>query len=373
MSWRLYTGRGLSTGIAILIIVIVALAAFAGILGYGSEVATTRTPAWVPPSTSTKSNASPLILYSADAYVAESSALESAFTNRTGIQTVPPKAGGSLLLGQQIAQGDPVSVFLSVSRSAVSSAVLKDEFPGWAVAFATDEMALAYSNASARISYGAVSSVIDSYQAARASNTTGAWFAFFSNLTSGKVKVGISNPNADPAGFRAWLVLQAAGALYAGNDSSYFVNRMLQNNGNVSAASAADLVAPLQAGQIQFVFIYRSAVIAQHLGLILLNDGINLGDPSHDAFYATFAYATSSGLERGGTILLYLSVPNDSTNYEGALEFVTFVARSGAQTLSQFGLSTLAPARLYNDTPTSVPPALTQLAAQGELEYSGAL
>ncbi len=363
---RVHRGKlGISRIVSVAIIVVI-LVAVAGIAAYYTVMHSSNGG---QNSTTISSNSSPLILYSADAYVAESQALETAFTNHTGIQTAPPKAGGSLLLGQQIAQGNPVSVFLSVSKTAVQPAVLKNQSAGWAVAFATDEMALGYSNSTMQNS--AAVDVVNSYNAARSSNTTSAWFDFYTKLTSGSVKVGISNPNADPAGFRAWLVLQAAGALYAGNRSNYFVDRMLTNNGNVSGASAADLVAPLQAGQIQFLFIYKSAISVHHLELVELGSGVNLGDPSYDAFYSRFSYSTSSGVQEGSAIVLYLAVPKDSTNYEGSLSFVSFVVTDGASILQPFGLGTLTPARVYNDT--SLPLVLSQLANQGALEYGGAL
>ncbi len=313
------------------------------------------------------STSSPVIVYSADAYVAETSALASGFTNQTGIKTTPPKGGGSLTLAQQIAQGNPVSVFVSVSKSAVSPAYLKNTSSGWAIAFAGDQMTIAYSNTTAKNS--AVEKVISSFQTAETTNTTHAWFDFYSNLTSGAVKVGISNPNADPAGFRGWLVLEAAGFAYAGNES-YFTGRMLEKNANTTGASAADLIAPLQAGQIQFLFIYRSAAVAQRLNYLQLPPAVNLGSPSYSKYYSQFTYKISTGVQIASPIILFVTVPSDATNPAAALEFTSYVVEHSSS-LSSYGLTSFSRAVLYNDT--SVPQAIQKLISQGSVVLGGSL
>ena len=100
-----------TVAIVVIVIAIVILAAGAGYLLLGTSTSTTS----LTSSTSASSSASTivsssetssgLILYSADAYVNESTILENAFTSSTGIQMAPPKAAGSLALAQQIACG----------------------------------------------------------------------------------------------------------------------------------------------------------------------------------------------------------------------------------------------------------------------------
>jgi molybdate/tungstate transport system substrate-binding protein len=320
------------------------------------------------PNPSTTSPSSPLILYSADAYVAESTTLENAFTNSTGIMMAPPKAAGSLLLAQQISQGNPVSVFIAVARPAVQSLYLGNESSGWAIAFASDQMALAYSNASTQNT--AATAILTAYNSAAASNTTEAWYDFFSSITSGSVKIGIANPNGDPAGYRAWIVLEAASKAYA-NNSSFFGNKIITNNGNITGASAADLVGPLETGQIQFLFIYKSAAIAHKLNYLQLPDQVNLGNPKYSKFYSQFSYALSKGLQKGALIALYITVPVDSTDMADSLQFVVFVVKNSPTLLSPFGLVPMTPARLYNST--TIPEPLQQLVSQGYIQPSGTL
>ena len=185
--------KNLSLVAAVVIIVIVICASGLAHYYYSSN-STSTSPTSSTMMSSTTMPSSPLILYSADAYVAESTTLESAFTNSSGIMMTPPKSAGSLLLARQISQGNPVSVFISVSRPAVQPLYLGNESSGWAIAFATDQMALAYSNVS--LQNAAANSVLSAYNSAVASNTTAGWNNFFSMLSSGSVKVGFGSPNA---------------------------------------------------------------------------------------------------------------------------------------------------------------------------------
>ena len=316
------------------------------------------------------SSSSALILYSADAYVNESTVLANSFSSATGIQVAPPKSAGSSALGQQIAEGNPVSVFISVSKTAIENSTLKSEYSGWGIAFAADQMGIAYSNLTTTNT--AAKTVIDSFNKAASTNTTSAWFDFYSNLTSGAVKVGVSNPNEDPAGYRAWIVLQAAGQAYA-NNASYFVDRMLSNGGNVTGASAADLVAPLQSGNIQFLFIYKSDVVASGLNLLQLPSEVNLGSQSYNSFYEQFSYNTTGGLEKGGAIVLWITVPKDSTNYNESVRFVAYVVQNYKTLLSPYGLVYITPAKIYNDTDGVIPTLLETMLSNGTLANGGPL
>jgi len=364
----------ISTIAAIVVIIVIVVAVAGAAYLYSVNSSSTTSTSSVESSSSLSSAASSsgsgLLLYSADAYVNESTRLENAFTNSTGIVVAPPKSAGSSTLGQQIAAGNPVSVFISVSKTAIQNTTLKAEYPGWAISFATDQMSIAYSNSSGETT--AQESVINSFNSAVSTNSTSAWYGFYSNLTSGQVKVGISNPNADPAGYRAWIVLEAAGKIYA-NNSNFFVNRLISNGGNVTGASAADLVPALQSGNIQFLFIYKSDITSLKLDILQLPSGVNLGSPSYNSFYSQFSYNTTTALQKGGAIVLWITVPKDSTDYNESVQFVAFVVQNYKTVLNGFGLVFISPPKLYNDTSAVVPAPLKQLLAQGSLTNAGSL
>lgn len=257
-------------------------------------------------------------------------------------------------------------MFIPVALSAASPSYLGNYSSGWAIAFVADQLTIAYTNSSINNQYAR--EALTYAQEAENGNST-AWYDFFQVLSSGKVKVGISNPNTDPAGFRAWITLELAGYEYA-NNTFLFYNDMLKNQGNVTASNAAELVSPLEAGQINFLFIYKSAAVAKGLNYIQLPPQINQGDPSYSHLYSMFKYNLSTGPVTGSPIYLFITVPKNANSQMEALQFVTFVVEN-SQALSKFGLLPLSQGVLFNST--AVPPQIASLLSQGKLVEGGTL
>jgi len=342
---------------SLLATVALVVAAFSVYFAYGLWEST-RSPA---------SLESPLVTFSADAYSVETQALLNAFAATSGTRVAPVKAGGSFADANQIAAGTPDDVFVSASLSAVSTAYLKGSSPNWAVGFASDQMVIAYSQGQLSPQGGAS---LELARRAENSNSTSDWGAFFTALTSGEFRVGIADPVSDPAGLRGWLVLEAAGYLYAGGNSSAYASRLLQSKANTTAPHAAALVAPLQAGQIEFLLIYKSAAVSSGLGYATIDRHVSLGDPALAQFYSRFSYKDAAGSMTGAPIVISVTVPLTSTNQETALRFVEYlVVHAGV--LSPYGLQPLTPARLYNST--AVPEAIAGLISRGLLVHAGGL
>jgi len=376
--------RGISTAMIVaIVIVVIAVGAAAYAVSTTSGKTTTVTSTTIATVTSattatvtstsvlvsTSSLAlAPLISYSADAYAAEATSLLNSFSQSTGVPVAPVKSGGSTADASAIEAGAPDDVFISSSLSATSSKYLGNLTANWAIGFATDQMVLAYSNSTTQTS--ATNSIISLGKTAVASNATSDWNNFYTALVSGTVKIGISDPAQDPGGLRAWLVLEVAGYLYSGGNQQAYVSALLKDQDNVSAASAADLVAPLQAGDIQFLFIYKSAATTDGLNYVALNSHVNLGSPSLNAFYSKFSYTDSAGVSKGATIIICVTIPLSVVNTAEALQFVQYLVKN-ANSLSTFGLVPLSPCLLYENTPP--PTAIQQLMTQNLLASGGAL
>jgi molybdate/tungstate transport system substrate-binding protein len=343
--------------VAIIVLIIIGALVYVE-LNSGKHSVTTS-----PPSTQ------PLYIWVADAYTVEAQLLGSSFQNSTGIQVPAPKGGGSFGLAREIASegsNAQVSVFMPVALSAASPSYLGNYSSGWAIAFVADQLTIAYTNASVNNPYA--EQALKFAQEGEAGNNT-AWYYFFSELSSGKVKVGISNPNTDPAGFRAWITLELAGYEYA-NNTYLFYDDMLKNGGNVTASNAAQLVSPLEAGQINFLFIYKSAAIAKGLQYVQLPPQVNQGDPSYFSLYSKFSYNLSTGPVRGSPIYLFITVPKNTNDLNESLQFVIYVVEH-SDLLDKFGLMPLSPAILFNST--AVPPQIASLLSQGKLVEGGPL
>jgi molybdate/tungstate transport system substrate-binding protein len=318
-------------------------------------------------STSTGSEG-PLISYSADAYAPEVTSLLNGFSSSTGVQVAPVKSGGSTADASAIEAGAPDDVFVSSSLAATSSAYLGNLTAGWTIGFATDQMVVAYSNSTTQTF--AASSVISLGDAAGKSNATSDWNSFYAALVSGTVKVGISDPSQDPGGLRGWLALEIAGDLYSGGNSSAYTSILLSDHDNVTAASAADLVAPLQAGEIQFLFTYKSAAVSSDLPYITLDSHVNLSSTGLAPLYAKFSYTDSAGTTKGSPIVISVTMPMSAVNTAGALQFVQYVVQN-SNSLSTFGVVPLSPCVIYEST--APPAAIQQLVTQGLVVSGGSL
>lgn len=309
-----------------------------------------------------------LIAYSADAYVQESNAMLNAFHNDTGYPVTPAIGAGSYAAARSIGQGAPADIFISVAQGAFSHPYLLSRYSGWAVAFASDQLVLAYS--SATLSSSQSKAIIDMFGQANASNSTSDYYAAFSNLTSGAVKVGIANPSDDPAGLRGWLALEIAGYLYARGNTSYFVNSTLSSNASVSSLNAAMLVAPLETGNIQFLFIYKSAAVAMGLSFVSLPAAINQGEPGMSSFYDKFTYTLPTGTVSGSPIFLYITVLANSSRESESFAFLDYLVNN-TKMLSGFGMSPLQPSILFSSVQN--PAEIAPLLNDGYLTYGGPL
>ena len=364
------TSRVLLAAVVLIVLVVTAI-------GYTS-LNPSAAPSFSSSSSSTSSPSSisssattllPLITFNADAYTAEVQALLSGFTTTSGIPVAPTHSAGSFALAKQIASGSQVDVFIPVALSAAAPTNLGSLSSNWAIGFASDQMVIAYSNAT--LSVPAASSVIRAYQQAAKSNATSDWSAAFSSLSSGNVKVGISDPNADPAGLRGWLVLEGAGSLYTIGNQSAYSGPILQHQANVTGSAAANMVAPLQAGQYQFLFIYKSAAIAQHLGYLQLDHRVNLGDPKLAASYALLTYKLATSQAKGAPIILCMTIPANAPHASEAIQFVQYAAKNSGNLLGPYGLQALAPPLLYNNT--APPQFVSQMLSQGVIAQGGTL
>jgi molybdate/tungstate transport system substrate-binding protein len=381
---------GVSTAVMTSAVIVVVVILIAGYAVYSSRSSTvtstgtttvtstsigtsTLTSTAVSTSTSTVTSTvsgkeGPLISWSADAYAPEVTALLNGFSSSTGVQVAPLKSGGSTADASGIEAGAPDDVFVSSSLAATSSQYLGNLTANWSIGFATDQMVVAYSNSTTQTS--ATNSVIGLGNTAAQSNATSDWNSFYTALVSGTVKVGISAPTQDPGGLRGWLALEAAGYLYSGGNAQAYASTLLAGKANVTAASAADLVAPLQAGDIQFLFTYKSAAVSAGLPFIALNSHVNLGTASLASFYSKFSYTDSAGTTKGAPIVISVTIPLSVVNTAEAVQFVQYVVQN-AKSLSTFGVVPLSPCVLYENTPPPV--AIQQLVTQGLLVNGGAL
>ena len=165
------------------------------------------------------------------------------------------------------------------------------------------------------------------------------------------VRVGLSNGNLDPCGYRALMTLYLAQETLGKKD---LFNRLILDNSNITldrATSGAlisipsalqfkdklvlrpketDLLALLESGAIDYLFIYKSVAAQHHLPFLELPPEINLGDPGKERVYARVAARTNADTEKAETIqgraIVYgITIPRNAPQASLAKAFVDFM------------------------------------------------
>ncbi|HWZ58378.1 MAG TPA: extracellular solute-binding protein [Gemmatimonadaceae bacterium] len=148
-------------------------------------------------------------------------------------------------------------------------------------------------------------------------------------LTRPGVEVGRSDPNLDPAGYRALLVFQLAEIEYKHQGLAAALERAA--SARDVRPKSADLVALLQAGELDYAFVYKSTAEDAHLSYVHLPERLDLGEPADSAFYARASVRVVGATPRdtieihGAPIRYALSVPTQAAHKTVAAQFVDYL------------------------------------------------
>ena len=190
-----------------------------------------------------------------------------------------------------------------------------------------------------------------------ASQLTGSnWYKV---LADPGVRIGRSNPAADPSGYQVLQMLQLAQGYY--HDPG-LAAAVLKNSPDSSVAEAeTSLLAALQSGQIDYLAIYRSDALEEHLKYIALPAQINLSDSAMAAAYAKVTiHAGSLGALTAKPIIYGLTIPSIAPDAALGAKFVSFVlSPQGQAIMSSNGFVVISPALASSQA--SVPASLRTL------------
>lgn len=288
------------------------------------------------------------------------------FKNITGI-SAGITFGGSVSNAAQIRAGAVGDVFISAAAGVIPQ-YLMPNYTEWMVIFASNEMAITWTNSSY--------------------NIPSSYPFWFENLTAPGVKVAASNSSLDPSGFQAIEMIKLAGILYTNwsnpyvrlafnNDESQFLlynhawnswfgpggTLSRDNNGggyptndsmalydqifNYDWRVSHDLYITtveigldnyLTTGSVDYALTYKSQAINQHLNYYMSPEGgnglsswINLGNISENqvSFYSEVNTSGPSesniGNFGGGPILYSATILSSSKNVSESQQFVYYL------------------------------------------------
>ena len=292
-----------------------------------------------------------LIVFGAGTLATPFAAEIQAFKNANPGVTVHSQFGASGDMVKSITQlHQPADVLGVADYSLIPKLMFTGSKPAatWYLGFVSNQITFAYTS-----------------QSKGASQLTPA--SWYKVLAQPGVRIGRSNPAADPSGYQTLQMLQLANGYYRDPGLSAAV---LKNSPDSSVAEAeTSLIAALQSGQIDYLAIYKSTALEQHLKYIALPQQINLSDAAMAAAYGKVTiHAGSLGALTAKPIIYGLTIPASAPDAALAQKFVGFVLSPAGQAIMRGnGFVVISPA-LANPqvkVPASVQPFTTPWPSSG--------
>ena len=222
--------------------------------------------------------------------------------------TIKAEAAGSRACARKISDlGRLCDVMASADYMVVAN-LLIPEYADYNIRFALNEMVIAYTEKSRESE----------------NVTADNWHEI---LLKGKIAFGRSDPNLDPCGYRTLMVFQLAQKYY---DVDGLAAKLQAKDKHIRPKET-DLLALLETGEIDYLFIYRSVASQHGLKMVMLPDEINLKSSEFGDLYASTEVQVSGKkpgefITRKGEPMVYsVTVCKDAPNPEAAQAWVAFL------------------------------------------------
>lgn len=274
-----------------------------------------------------------------------------AFTKANPGVTVHSQFGASGDMVKDVTQvGQPDDVLGVADYSLIPSLMSDPSKPHatWYVGFVSNQITLAYT----------------SHSKGASQLTSANWYQV---LAQRGVHIGRSNPAADPSGYQVLQMLQLANRYY--QDPKLSASVLANSPDSSVAETETSLLAAVQSGQIDYLGIYRSTALENHLKYIALPAQVNLSDPAMAAAYAKVSVnAGSLGTLTAKPIIYGLTIPASAPDAALGRKFVGFVLGPRGQAIMRGnGFVVISPALASSQAklPASLQPLTTQWTSSG--------
>ena len=228
------------------------------------------------------------------------------------------ESSGSLEAARKLTELGKIPDVLGVADSAVIPSLLVPAYATWYITFARNAMVLIYADRSV----GGREITQDN------------WWQV---LLRPGVRTGRSDPALDPNGYRTLFVTQLAERHY--RQPGLAAKLVAAMPPRFMRPKEADLVALVQAGELDYAFSYRSIAVTTGLHAVQLPPAIDLSDPARAAEYAAAMVklpgATRAGADSvtmtGAPIVYALTIPARAPNPGAAAAFARFLLSPDGQ------------------------------------------
>lgn len=148
------------------------------------------------------------------------------------------------------------------------------------------------------------------------------------------LRIGRTDPNIDPKGYRAIWMASLAQKVY---HLKHFERRLFGGNENPAQVFPEQvLVARMLTGQVNAGVFYLSEVKDLGIPYISLPPQVNLGSTKYTKLYATQRFTTAAGQTIAGAPIQYtITIPSTVRNEAGAEAFVSFVLSKRVRAISR--------------------------------------
>ncbi|MBU3013197.1 tungstate ABC transporter substrate-binding protein WtpA [Poseidonibacter lekithochrous] len=274
--------------------------------------------------------------------------IEKVFEAKYPQYDIQREASGSIAAARKISELGKVADVMASADYKVIDNLLIPKDAKFNAHFATNEMAIAYT------------------PKAKFANEINAqnWPEIF--LRDG-VKIGHSNPNLDPCGYRSILVTKLAETHYK---MPGLFNKLFNYGESYKAGEEnkekvivrgkeTELLELIESNVYDYLYIYKSVAEQHGLNYITLPKEVSLKDNENADFYKTASFSINGKKagelinKKGGAMVYGITIPQNTkspANKEGAIKFVNFVlSNEGQSIMTKHGQGVINPPLIAGD------------------------
>lgn len=274
-----------------------------------------------------------IILFHAGSLTVPLAEIEKRFEAANPGMDVLREAGGSTQMARMISElNKPADIMASADFKVIDKNLIPKN-ADWNIRFASNQLVLCYTD--------------QSRYAGEINDKN--WYEI---LGRKDVVWGHSDPNLDPCGYRALMVLQLAEKYY---NVPGLYDRLIANRPQKNVRpKSVELVSLLKTGNMDYAWEYLSVAVQHDLKFVRFDDHINLGNYAYDEFYQQAAVKVT-GKQPGTWITLVgdsctygITLIKNAPNPSGAVRFLEFMLapEGGLKVLDDMGQPPFVPARV---------------------------
>ncbi len=282
-------------------------------------------------NTTSHSGRTPVVIFHAGSLSVPFARMEQAFEARHPDIDIVREAAGSRTCARKITDLHQEADIMASADESVITTLLFPDFTDFSIAFARNEMVIMYTNTSRY------------HDTITAEN----WPDI---LLKKEVSYAHSDPNKDPCGYRTRFVWQLE-EKYSNRPGLYQQLTKKMNPAHIRPKET-DLIALLEAGEIDYLFIYRSVAEQHHAPFVTLPEEINLGSVKFSRYYASASLKINGKkpgtfIEKRGAPMKYaVTVLKKAPHRKEAVQFLAFLlSKEGQNIMKKSGQPPLVPAR----------------------------